>query len=533
MIVPGFIVSRIYKKGSLKNENGYYSFSFVNTIAKGKVTLTSPTSFALTSPLASLEFSSFPTLLIDGKEIDKKDVMMVIGDKELSRYDEREAQTRIGEEVDFLKGGEIITRVKGNLSDGKHNFSVTFVSKQFGSIILNFSDYVGERKVSTFERIINKIKNLFGIKTSLEVEMEEDKTLDTRKYIITNKKPDINFERLKTALFCKTPDRVPLAELGIDEEVKSAFLGKPINSMKEEVEFWLQAGYDYISHWALNVTPRKLEVIKSHKTTYKEEEQERGWVSETAGAITNWNEFEKYEWPTIDDAFFITFEEIGKYIPSDMKVIACVNGVFEPTSQAMGLETFCYSLVDDIKLVEMIFEKMGNLQMETVKRLMQFDFVGGLWIGDDFAYKTSTIISPQILRQYVFPWYKKFIECVKSKKWPVILHTDGNIWAVLDDIVECGFNAVHPLEPEAMDILEVKKKYQGKLCVMGNIDLGYTLTRGKIEEIEQEVKKKIKELAPGGGYCLGSSNSIPNYVPLENFIAMNRACLKFGRYPLK
>jgi uroporphyrinogen decarboxylase len=93
-------------------------------------------------------------------------------------------------------------------------------------------------------------------------------------------------------------------------------------------------------------------------------------------------------------------------------------------------------------------------------------------------------------------------------------------------------NAIHPIEPKAMDILEVKKRYGGKLCVIGNIDLGYTLTRGSPEETESEVKEKLRTVAPGGGYCLGSSNSIPEYVKPENFRAMVETTKKYGKYPI-
>jgi uroporphyrinogen decarboxylase len=81
-----------------------------------------------------------------------------------------------------------------------------------------------------------------------------------------------------------------------------------------------------------------------------------------------------------------------------------------------------------------------------------------------------------------------------------------------------------------MDILEVKRRYAGRLCVMGNIDLGYTLTCGTPAEVATEVRTKLHDLAPGGGYCLGSSNSVPDYVPIKNYRAMVETALELGRY---
>jgi uroporphyrinogen decarboxylase len=83
-----------------------------------------------------------------------------------------------------------------------------------------------------------------------------------------------------------------------------------------------------------------------------------------------------------------------------------------------------------------------------------------------------------------------------------------------------------------MDIVGLKQRYGGKLCLIGNIDLSYTLTLGTPREVEEEVKERLRQVAGGGGYCLGSSNSIPGYVPLANYLAMREAGLRYGWYPI-
>jgi uroporphyrinogen decarboxylase len=84
-----------------------------------------------------------------------------------------------------------------------------------------------------------------------------------------------------------------------------------------------------------------------------------------------------------------------------------------------------------------------------------------------------------------------------------------------------------------LDIFELKRDYGGRLCLVGNIDLGSTLTLGRPEDVEAEVREHIRMLAPGGGYCVGSSNSVTNYVPLPNFIAMLEATFKYGCSPIR
>jgi len=98
--------------------------------------------------------------------------------------------------------------------------------------------------------------------------------------------------------------------------------------------------------------------------------------------------------------------------------------------------------------------------------------------------------------------------------------------------VHSGADALQALEPASMDIVTVKREYGDRLALMGNLDLGYTLTRGTPKEVEEAVKYLLKHVAPGGGFLLGSSNSITNYVPLENFKTVLKTTYEFGRYPI-
>ena len=126
---------------------------------------------------------------------------------------------------------------------------------------------------------------------------------------------------------------------------------------------------------------------------------------------------------------------------------------------------------------------------------------------------------------------KKIGELAKRHNLPYLYHTDGKLWQVMDDLIACGINALQPMEPKAMEAREVKSRYGDKLCLIGNIEVD-RLARGTPEEIDSLVKDRIKNLAKGGGYCAGSSNTVPEYVPLANYIAMLNAAFKYGRYPI-
>lgn len=148
----------------------------------------------------------------------------------------------------------------------------------------------------------------------------------------------------------------------------------------------------------------------------------------------------------------------------------------------------------------------------------------------DLAGEYTTIMSPKHYREYIKPYHKELIDYIHQKGLKVIKHTDGNIWPILDDFMEIGFDGIHPIQPQCMDIKEVKEHVSGKLCVLGNIDCRDLLVSGTEEEVEQTVQETIQKASPGGGYILSSSNSIHPGCQPENYIAMVKAAHKYGMY---
>jgi len=198
----------------------------------------------------------------------------------------------------------------------------------------------------------------------------------------------------------------------------------------------------------------------------------------------------------------------------------------------MGQENFYYAMADHPDLVAKMFQRVGEIQTKVAEIALSYDCVGAVWMPDDIAHNQGLAVSPNFLRRYHFPWHKRIGELCRAKKMPYIYHSDGNLTPVLGDIVQCGFNALHPIQPQGMDIVETKQQVGHKLCLIGNIDLAYTLTRGTPQEVEEEVKLRIKQVGPGGGYCVSSANSVTEYVPLANFNAMREAVFKYGNYPI-
>jgi uroporphyrinogen decarboxylase len=192
-------------------------------------------------------------------------------------------------------------------------------------------------------------------------------------------------------------------------------------------------------------------------------------------------------------------------------------------------------LADDIDFVAEIAARVGQIQCAVMRRVVTLPAAVAAWYGDDLAYTESLLVSPKILRKYFFPWMEELAGIAHAAGMPFIMHSDGRLWQVLDDLIALGVNALHPIEAKAMDIYDLKRRYGQKLALFGNVDLGYALTEGTgtPEAIRAEVRQQIRELAPGGGYGLASGAGLTRYVELENFLAMRAALLEYGTYPIR
>ena len=151
----------------------------------------------------------------------------------------------------------------------------------------------------------------------------------------------------------------------------------------------------------------------------------------------------------------------------------------------------------------------------------------------DISAADNTLMSPEHYRLYLKPFHKECIELTHRQGLPIIKHSDGNFWKVMDDLLEIGFDALHPIQPQCMDIKEVKDYVHGKACIIGNIDCAYLLPFGTESEVMHAVKETIQAVAPGGGYILSSSNSIHPGCNPKNVMAMFRAARQYGSYPIK
>ena len=195
---------------------------------------------------------------------------------------------------------------------------------------------------------------------------------------------------------------------------------------------------------------------------------------------------------------------------------------------SMGMENFCCALHDNPSLVNKAFDLYAEWTVELIDKLNGMD-IDMLFAADDLAFKNGPIMSPHMFRDLILPRMKEVADHIEK---PWVFHTDGDISLIMDDLLTLGMRGIHPVEPECMDIGDMKREYGERVCLVGNVSVN-TLAAGTVNDVEKEVKEVISKAAYDGGFILSSGNSIPAYCKTENVVAMCRAVERYGKYPLK
>lgn len=212
-------------------------------------------------------------------------------------------------------------------------------------------------------------------------------------------------------------------------------------------------------------------------------------------------------------------------------VLGGVGGPFTTLWMLLGYETICLSLYDDPDFVAEVVQLAVDFSLAAATRMAQAG-VDGFFVSEDLGSSTSGLLSPPHFRALIKPALGKIISHIKSLGLPALLHSCGCIYEYLDDVVELGIDAIHPLQRTAgMDLARVKAQYGDRVCIIGNINSSATLPYGAPAQVEEEVREAIAIAAPGNGYILASDHSLHDGIPVRNILAMFDAGRKYGVYP--
>ena len=214
----------------------------------------------------------------------------------------------------------------------------------------------------------------------------------------------------------------------------------------------------------------------------------------------------------------------------DRALVFCVPDPFDLSWSLLGgLEKLLLRYVVEPELCLRLAERCAEYIIGEA-RLAIAAGIDVLVVAGDLASRDTLLISPDHYRKYVKSYEAAIIETAHESAIPVVKHSDGNVGAILEDLTEIGFDGIHPLQPQSMDLGDVKRRFGDRLCMVGNIDCAFLLPFGSQGDVELAVRQAIAAASADGGYILSSSNSIHPGCRPENVIAMFEACRAHGRY---
>lgn len=301
------------------------------------------------------------------------------------------------------------------------------------------------------------------------------------------------------------------ADYGADRASQTAYLDNFI-------QFWLRMGYDFVRfEQSLPLPERKLLTADAAPRSTKD----RAWADEHNGAITSWEDFDRYPWPSVEEFDFFPYEYLSRNLPDGMGLIACHGGgVFEHLSWIMSLEGLAIALHEDPRLVQATADRLGELMMQFNLHLLDLDNLVALFPGDDMGYRSATLVAPRDLRAYTLPWHKRFADLTHARRLPYYLHSCGNLKAIMEDLIAgVQIDGKHSFEDAIMPVQEFQSAYGGRVAVLGGLDINI-LSDGTPEAVRDHTRFLIDTCGARGRYAVGSGNSVPSYVPVENYLAM-------------
>ena len=244
--------------------------------------------------------------------------------------------------------------------------------------------------------------------------------------------------------------------------------------------------------------------------------------------IRSQKEFDAFDWPDPEEADYDLLRRLSEDLPEGMKLLPySPDGVLENVIRLMGFDTLCFSLHDNPQLAGDVFEQVGSRLVQYYKKALEYDCVGACLANDDWGFISITFISTDALRRFVFPWYKQIVEISHAAGKPAILHSCGYFENVIEDIIEdMGFDGRHSYEDNIMPVEEAYEKYQNRIAILGGIDVNF-ICESIPEEIYKRSKAMLERASGRGGFALGTGNSVPEYMPDENFFALIRPALDY------
>jgi uroporphyrinogen decarboxylase len=186
-------------------------------------------------------------------------------------------------------------------------------------------------------------------------------------------------------------------------------------------------------------------------------------------------------------------------------------------------------VMDEPDVLEEMMARSADYFAELARRSIE----AGLDVffpADDVACKTGLLVRPELFLKMWRPHYERILAPAREAGIPIMFHSDGKIDDIIEVLLEMGVDGITPMDPSGIDYQDYKKRYGNRLTLFGNIDITWPLSGGTPADVDRDVLDHMKVLKPGGRWVAGSSHSIVNYIPHENFVSMINAFHRYGAY---
>jgi uroporphyrinogen decarboxylase len=339
-------------------------------------------------------------------------------------------------------------------------------------------------------------------------------------------------QRVFAALRGQEPDRLPVLELGIDWQVMRGLGFRDYFRMVEQLDLDAVPVNQvlYLLGWRRWFSPLVREFRDAWGTGYRATGELLPFPNRFP--LSALSDLDSYRPPRPeDDPLLRAVRLVARRCP-DRAVLLCSRADFAASWYLCGLDRLLLSYLEAPEFAL----RLADLVAGYYERFLPLAVAAGaevVVLTDDYAQKSGCLMSRDHFRRFVQPAFRRAVAAVKGAGAFCVKHSDGDIGGVADLLVEAGVDALGPLEPAAgMDLAEVKRRFGGRIAVVGNLDVDL-LSRGSRREVELAVAGLIRAVSPGGGHILSSGNTLTSSVRPENYRAMLAAARRLGNYPIR
>lgn len=349
-------------------------------------------------------------------------------------------------------------------------------------------------------------------------------------------------ERLMAAIRGEKTDRVPNFEVLIEDQHVERLLGRkagntlgvggdPAKGSEAAQGVRPMFPHDYLE--LCRIIGQDAIVLESLWTPIKQRKPDGTVVPWNDRSLKSRADLERIVWPDERD-LEAKLRYVREYVTAaqgtGIGVMFLCGCIFQTLYEfIVGLSDCMVMTVEEPDLFDELMSRSAAYYAELVRRVVA-EGVDIIFLADDFAYNKGLFIQPKRFERIWRPHFERILAPAHSAGKPILFHSDGKIDDAVEMLLDMGVDCLNPMDPSGIDYREYKRRYGQRVTLSGNIDITWPLVKGTPEDVERDVKEHTDVLKPGGRWIGGSSHSIVNYIPHENFVAMVNAIHKYGRY---